>query len=66
MTIEGYVAKSSYRDVDMYLSGTKWVDNIEKIKVEDIKAFMSELNMEDWPLMDKKYSWIYVTITIEL
>ena len=66
MKIEGYVAKSSYKDVDVFLSGNKWVDHIEKLKLGDIKAFPHELNMKDWPIMTgQEYKWAKIIITID-
>ena len=66
MTITGFVAKSSYRDCDMYLSGTKWVDDIKKVKLGDLKAMPHDIKMEEWPLMDKTYKWVKIILTIEL
>ena len=66
MKILGYIAKSSYRDTDMWLSGTKWVDDIMKLKIGDIHSKPFEIKMDDWPMMDKEYHWAKITITIEL
>ena len=64
--ISGYVAKSSYRDVPMYLSGIRWVDDIMKVKLGDLKTSPSEIKMERWAWMDKDYTHVKVTLTIEL
>jgi len=66
MRLSGFITKSTYRDIPMYLSETKWVDNIMKCKVGDIKTFPPELDMKDWPLMDQKYENVKVIIEIDL
>lgn len=66
MKLEGYIATAKYGDVDYYLSGTKWVDNVTKLKLSDIHTFPYELNISNWPKMEQNYRNAKITITIEL
>lgn len=66
MILEGFIPVAKYRDVDFYLSGSKWVDSIQKVKLGDIKAFPQKLNMTEWPVMDQSYRNAKITISIEL
>ncbi|MFA5153279.1 MAG: hypothetical protein WC554_12015 [Clostridia bacterium] len=65
MKIEGYVVTAKFENVDCYLSGSKWVHDIQKIKLRDIKVFPQEVNMTKWPEMDQSYRNAKISISIE-
>ena len=63
-TLEGYIVVGTHKDVKYYFLSTigKWTPDFKKVSLQDINESKIEVNMEDYPMMDKEYSHEKITI----
>jgi len=56
--VEGYLAVGKKGDIKHYFlpSIEIWTPDFKKVSLADIKAFKIEIDMSDYPIMDKEYT----------
>ena len=64
-TIKGFLVVGTHRDVKYYFRPTtkSWTPHLNEVQLGDIKQEKLEINMEDYPMMDREYSHEGITIS---